>query len=814
MQDLIDVIVAAFISALFASLYRKRMDAKVRLWMTGWFCILVHFASLLAHPVSDLGQSIRSAISLSGLVLCALSFVLSLPESRVNRRQENAILLLLGLPWLSTVAVASLPVNYGLAADICAYLGAVAMAIFGVRLVKLRRSQRRLILLLVVGCAGWLAWYARQADVNVAVEVCLTECFGLTAILLSRFNRKRLSAATMTTSAGAVSWGLVWVGSDLLGRVAPRLTVSPELWNLPKYFVAAGMILTLLEEEIQSAELASEQYKVLFASNPHPMWMYDPETLEFLQANEAAVSHYGYTQQEFRSMNLMEILGDDDAGLKEKSRQTGPQQLSGPWPHRRKNGTKLQVDIASQPVVLNGRRVMFALMHDVTERQRLHAQLLRQAEHDGLTDLPKRELFERRYRRALQQAELRGRKAAILCIDLDRFKQINDTYGHAKGDICLKEVASRLSRLVGESGSIARSGGDEFLVCIDDFANVREAEVFASLALERLLAVVQVRNGDLEMGGSIGLAIYPDDGLDGSQLWRDADAAMYQAKRAGGGQWIRVSDEIAKSANEANEIEVGLRRALRANNFVLYYQPLVGIDGSLHSLEALLRSAEPMLNSIPTDRIIEIAEDSGLIVSLGNWVLEECCRQYREWAEDGIAPTQIALNVSPLQLMRFDFASQVEATLRREQLSASVLEFEVTESTMMPEGGRDVPLQIATLAKLGVRFSVDDFGKGYSSLGRLHELPVDTLKIDQSFTRRIAEPNGTYPTIEAIVALAHTFGMKVVAEGVETEQQHMCLRQLGCDRLQGFLFGRPRPAAETTAYLRTIAPTRNVRVVA
>jgi EAL domain-containing protein (putative c-di-GMP-specific phosphodiesterase class I) len=279
---------------------------------------------------------------------------------------------------------------------------------------------------------------------------------------------------------------------------------------------------------------------------------------------------------------------------------------------------------------------------------------------------------------------------------------------------------------------------------------------------------------------------------------------MYQAKRAGGAQWVRVSHEISSMANQASEIELALRRALKSGNLQVQYQPQMTIDGSFHSLEALLRSSEPVLRATPTDRMISIAEESGLIVALGNWVLEEVCRQCRAWIDEGFAPTRIAVNVSPMQLMRFDFSRQVAKLLAQYDLSAKMLEFEVTESTVMPDRRSDAVHQIATLARMGIRFSVDDFGTGYSSLGRLHQLPVESLKIDQSFTRHLAELNGTFPTVEAIIVLAHTFGMKVVAEGVETEEQLALLRSLGCDRLQGYLFSRPLSAEATTAMLRSL----------
>jgi diguanylate cyclase (GGDEF)-like protein/PAS domain S-box-containing protein len=643
--------------------------------------------------------------------------------------------------------------------------------------------------------------------------IVLTLCFGFNAVLLSG-RAPLLSAATITMSVGAVAWGAVWICATALEKLAPGTAVSPEIWNLPKYFLAAGMVLDLLEEEIRSAALASEQYRLLFAGNPHAMWIYDPESLAFLDVNDAAVAQYGYTRQEFRLMALPDIvdLGDDEF-VAEQLRANESQTLTGPWLHRRKDGTEFQVDIASQPMLREGSRATFALMHDVTEPRRLHAQLIRQAHHDVLTDLPNRALFEQRLEVTLEEARRKRHKAAVFCIDLDRFKQINDTYGHAAGDKCLREMARRITARLGGVGTLARTGGDEFMLTVGELQEANEAEELADLLLDDLKESVTLERGEVELVASIGIAVYPDDGLEVAQLWRDADVAMYRAKRAGGSHWVRVSREISDSATEANDIELGLRRALKASDLEVFYQPQMTADGDLHCLEALFRSTDPLLSRVPTNKIIAIAEESGLIVPLGDWVLEETCRQTREWMDEGLAPVQVAVNVSPLQLTRFDFSRKVGALLERFELSPRMLEFEVTESTMMPDRG-DAPHQIAMLARMGIRFAVDDFGTGYSSLGRLHQLPVDSLKIDSSFTQHIGERKGTYPTVRAIIALAHTFGMKVVAEGVETDEQWRMLRQLNCDRMQGYLFSKPLPATQVRSYLEQAADTAMTEVVA
>lgn len=802
MQNVADLLVACFVFLLFLSVYRKKSTAVVRFWMAGWFFVVLHFVSLVFHPQDAAVQTLQSVMALSTLVLCGVCFVLSDPECQKRPRSHRILVAMsLGTPWLLAVSFAALEKPWLRLTTGLAYVGCLAVLALSFTLFRRRPLVLSAAVVLALGCGWWLSASLPVSDPSVLICVVLTQCFGLNAVLLSARSRP-LSAGSATISMGAVAWGGVWVVGTLVDKIWPGNAINPEVWNLPKYFVAAGMVLRLLEDEIRSAELASEEYRLLFAGNPHPMWIYDSETLAFLDVNQAAVHHYGYRAEEFRSLRLPDVMGSETTEALVRSLQLRePQQLAGPLRHLRKDGTEVQVDVASQPIVMDGRPVTIALMQEVTERQRLHEQLIRQAHHDVLTGLPNRALFEQRLDITLQRAAATGQNAAVFCIDLDRFKQINDSYGHGAGDLCLRQLATRVSAMISGRDTFARTGGDEFMLTLGELSRPEDAESFAATLLEVLKEPVLLQSGEVEPGASVGFAVYPDDGTESAQLWRDADAAMYRAKRAGGNQWIRVSQEISNSAAEANEIEVSLRRALKSGDFEVHYQPQMTMDGELHCLEALVRSPEPLLCRTSPERFIAIAEESGLIVPLGDWVLEEVCRQIQEWRDAGLAPVQVAVNVSPLQLTRFDFSRKVASTLERYKLSARMLEFEVTESTVMPDRC-DAPHQISMLARMGVRFSVDDFGTGYSSLGRLHQLPVDSLKIDCSFTRRIADRKGTYPTVQAIIALAHTLGMKVVAEGVEEEEQFRILKSLNCDRVQGYLFSHPLPGVAATALLR------------
>jgi EAL domain-containing protein (putative c-di-GMP-specific phosphodiesterase class I) len=306
----------------------------------------------------------------------------------------------------------------------------------------------------------------------------------------------------------------------------------------------------------------------------------------------------------------------------------------------------------------------------------------------------------------------------------------------------------------------------------------------------------------VDLSASLGIALYPDHGCDASDLWRNADAAMYRVKRSGGNQFVLVSNEISTSTAEANEIEIFMRRALKEGGFEMYYQPEYAADGSFRGLEALLRLHHPRLGLVSPDRFIPIAEESGLIVPIGDWVLREVCRQGKEWRRLGFYVDRIAVNVSPLQFMRMDFSRQVRELVSELNIDPTMLEIEMTETTVM-RNLEDVARQMRDLSALGVQFSVDDFGTGYSSLRHLHQLPIQTLKIDRSFVESVCQPNGTSALVQAILSLAHDLGLQVVAEGVEDRQQMEALIRMRCDVMQGYLFARPQPAANIPGIIQS-----------
>ena len=794
-NELLDILIIGCLVLLFGSTYRKRHTFVVRCWSIGWLLVLVHFAALLYHPRSVLWQNALAAISLGGLIACAVLFLLPTGSRTESRNLRN-----LALPLLSALGgfvfalLVILDVSNPLPYYLCAVVGEFGGLVYAFRFHA--EQKRRLILFLLASLAGtcWICWCIANHRQDVGISAILAQLYLSVAIVyLDHF--RRVSAGMLTVSLGLFAWASVFPAAEFCAHIGLH-TISAELWNIPKYFVAFGMMLTLLEDEILSASAASRNFRLLFEGNPHPMWIYDRETLTFDSVNQAAVNQYGYTKEQFLRMTLADIRPTEDIHtvMKELKEAEPTQPLSGPWRHQRRDGSFMQVDIACHHLESDGRPLAFSLMQDVTERQKMHEQLVHQANHDILTGLPNRALLESRIQQTLSHARRYNRKAALLCLDVDRFKQINDTYGHSVGDECLKEIARRLASRVRPLDTVARAGGEEFSLLLHEINDLSDAEQVASDLLESLKVPLHTDGYSIEFTASIGIAMYPKDGEDHEILWRNADTAMYRAKHSGGNQFLSMSHEISALATEANELERHLRTALKEGGLEVHYQPLFDVNGNLSSLEALVRLQHPKLGLVAPEKFIPLAEEVGLIIPIGNWVLEEVCRQSTEWRELGLASVMIAINVSPLQLNRFDFASHVVDVLERYEMSPSLLGIEVTETTVM-RNISDASRQIEDLAKLGIEFSVDDFGTGYSSLGHLHRLPVQTLKIDRSFIERIAEPNGTYSIVQAIIYLAHSLRLKVVAEGVEREDQYESLKRLNCDLFQGYLFSVPMPAS-------------------
>jgi len=439
------------------------------------------------------------------------------------------------------------------------------------------------------------------------------------------------------------------------------------------------------------------------------------------------------------------------------------------------------------------------------ENTLLYERLAFQAQHDTLTGLPNRLLFQDRVQQALQFARRHHKKAAIVWIDLDRYKQINDTLGHRVGDELLSEVARRLKSSLRESDTVARVGGDEFTVLAHDIIIPADAETVAVKIKAALSGPMLLGGHAVTVTASVGVSIFPEHGEDPIVLLRNADLAMYNAKREGGNRHRLFQPALGDSMQRRLQLEEQLGTALARQEFSLEYQPLLNRNGHLDALEALLRWNNPVLGRVSPADFIPISEEMGLIISIGEWVTETACRQGAGWLRAGYEVPRIAVNVSAVQLIEKGFGSMVERVLKQNRFPAAKLELEITETALMNNLDR-ASEQIEALRNLGVRFSIDDFGTGYSSLNHLRTVPVDCVKIDRSFIKDlVGQGSGGTTLVRGIIGLAHNLELQVVAEGVETQEQLTLLESMGCDINQGFFLHRPMPCDAVEKLLKPAA---------
>lgn len=416
------------------------------------------------------------------------------------------------------------------------------------------------------------------------------------------------------------------------------------------------------------------------------------------------------------------------------------------------------------------------------------------AHYDELTGLPNRTMFSRALSRALVQADRHSHQVAVLFMDLDRFKNINDTLGHESGDRMLQEVAKRIRESVREVDTVARLGGDEFVVVIENFIEHSALVNLAKMLIDRLAVPMSIEGRDFHQTVSIGISTYPTDGNDAQTLIKNADMAMYRAKESGRHNYRFYAAQMGAGSLERVMLESELRRAIEQHEFVLHYQPKVNIETSeIIGVEALVRWQHPAKGLLSPLKFISLAEETGQIVAIGQWVLQSACRQLRAWQDDGLPKIRMAVNLSPRQFAHDDLLSDIAVALRENNLSPDMLELEITESVVMDNAGKAIRI-LNELKAMGLGISMDDFGTGYSSLANLKRFPIDSVKIDRSFIRDIPEEANDAAITHAIIAMAHALKLKVIAEGVETEDQLIFLREHGCDEIQGYYFSRPLSA--------------------
>lgn len=436
------------------------------------------------------------------------------------------------------------------------------------------------------------------------------------------------------------------------------------------------------------------------------------------------------------------------------------------------------------------------------ERNAAEAQLMHLAFHDPLTDLPNRLMLLKHLKQAMFEADRHKRLVAVMFLDLDRFKSINDTLGHSVGDALLKQVAQRLKTCVRDGDLVARLGGDEFAIVLPDLDQPDSVSSIASKLLEYLVAPFHVGNHELHISMSIGISLYPRDGRQFEKLLKHADTAMYSAKNAGRDTFRFFTHEMGVQMVENMVLENGLRKALAQHEFELHYQPLIDLrQGRLVGVEALLYWKHPTRGLIPPSTFIPLAEEAGLIAPIGEWVLRTVCKQALAWHTQGESPIRVTFNVSPMQFNSRGFAALIHQTLTQCAVPAACFGVELTENAVMQQPEVAVTT-LSQLADLGVWIGLDDFGTGYSNLGYLKKFPINAIKIDLSFIQGIPNNSSDIAIVRAIISMAHSLGMEVVAEGVENLAQLQCLHELGCDMAQGFLFSRPLPEKDFAPLLK------------
>ncbi|MGE8474297.1 MAG: putative bifunctional diguanylate cyclase/phosphodiesterase, partial [Paraburkholderia hospita] len=434
-----------------------------------------------------------------------------------------------------------------------------------------------------------------------------------------------------------------------------------------------------------------------------------------------------------------------------------------------------------------------AVINDVTALIRYQEQLEYQANYDSLTRLPNRNLLRDRLQHALIVAQRHHKGVAVVFIDLDGFKNVNDSLGHSVGDRLLSVVADRLARCARASDTVARHGGDEFVIVMTDTVDEQSLIAWMERVRASISEPVWLDGTELYVGCSMGASLFPQDGDDAETLMKKADLAMYRAKDMGRNTFQFYQPEMNVSAGARLNLERRLRRALRDNEFLLHYQPQVDIEtGQVVGMEALVRWSDPEVGLIPPSQFIPVAEESGLIGPLSEWVLREACRQNKAWQDEGLPPARVSVNLSARQFQQRDIAKLVMQVLEETGLDPQYLELELTESTIMRNAEEAVSM-LNELHALGIGLAIDDFGTGYSSLSYLKRFPVDRLKIDRSFVSDIGESSDDETITSAIIALAHSLNLQVIAEGVETSTQLDFLKERACDEMQGYFFAKPLP---------------------
>lgn len=569
-------------------------------------------------------------------------------------------------------------------------------------------------------------------------------------------------------------------------------------------FVSQHVATAIDRKQAADALKASEaRFRTLAETTPCAIFIYQDE--RFTYANGATSTITGYSREEFLRLGFWDVVHADFRPLVQARGLAGEKTEGGPLRYEikivRKDGEERWLDYTAGTIDFAGKPAVLGTAFDITERKRAEDQIKSLAYHDALTGLPNRLLFTDRLSLAVSQAARHNQHLAVLFLDIDRFKVINDSLGHTLGDRLLQAVAERLQGCVREADTVARLGGDEFTLLLPGVNLPTDVARVAEKILQALKQPFRIEGRELYCTVSMGISLFPEDGEDAETLVKNADTAMYRAKEQGRDNYQLYTPAMNASAVERLHLESGLRRALARNELEIHYQPVLDLSsGRVHGVEALLRWRHPEKGLLGPSEFISLAEVTGLAVPMSSWILRTACAQAREWQATAHPNLSVSVNLSARQFQEPNLVETVKSALVETGLPPRCLDLEITETNAMQNAEATIST-LRELKALGVRVSIDDFGIGYSSLSYLKRLPIDTLKIDQSFVRDITTDPDDAAIATAVIALAHTLKLRVVAEGVETEEQLAFLTARSCDRMQGYLFSHPLPPEECTVFL-------------
>jgi diguanylate cyclase (GGDEF)-like protein len=728
-----------------------------------------HFIAMLAYQ-PDAGVGYGLGLTLLSLVFAAAITGAGLSVAVRDRRPQSA-------------AIGGTIVGIGIAA--MHYTGMLALELPGQLTWPLDVVLASLVLGGLFGAASLIVatrhdnlWHSLAATVLLALAILTLHFTAMGGVALLPDSTRIVSATSLSpislslvvAGAAAIVLGLCLVAALADRRSKDKLREQKLLLDAALENMSQGLCMF---DATGCATLFNERYVQMMGSSS--AWLQGRSLLDLFKMQKAAGEFAGDPEELFAS-----VMADVGAG---KS-STKTVELA--------TGRVLRV--TEHPKQGGG---WVATFEDITEWQKAQAKISHMARHDPLTNLPNRTLFRERLQEALRHAK-RNDRIAVLCLDLDHFKGINDSLGHPVGDDLLKQVAARLTGCVRENDTVARLGGDEFaIVQLAEESVASPAAALASRLVEAIGAPYEIQGHQIVIGLSVGISVPPDDGSDPDQLLKNADMALYRAKADGRGTFRFFEAGMDARAQARRLLEVDLRAAISRNEFVIYYQPIRDLDANrVVGFEALVRWNHPLRGMIAPLNFIPLAEETGLIIPLGEWVLRTACREAAGWSQD----VCVAVNLSPAQFRNRNLVPSVVSALTASGLAASRLELEITESVLL----QDSEATLATLHKLralGIRISMDDFGTGYSSLSYLRSFPFDKIKIDRSFVSELASREDSMAIVRAVTGLGKSLGISTTAEGVETDEQLALLRREGCTEVQGYLFSPPRPAADVEKML-------------